>query len=126
MRAVSNRRVTVLGHPTGRLLLSRDPIDVDVEAVLDAAAEFGCAVEINCSPDRLDLDWRFCRGAVRRGIPMAIDPDAHSIGEIGLVPYGIGIARKGWVTREATLNAKTAEEFASWVEKRRGKKLPER
>jgi DNA polymerase (family X) len=124
IRAVGNPRVTVLGHPTGRLLLSRDPIDVDVEAVLDAAAASGCAVEINCSPDRLDLDWRFCRGAVARGIPMAIDPDAHSIGEIALVPYGIGIARKGWVTREATLNARSAPEFVAWLEKRRGKKLP--
>ncbi len=120
IRAVRNPRVTVLGHPTGRLLLSRSPIEVDVEAVLDAAAESGCAVEINCSPDRLDLDWRFCQGAVRRGIPMAIDPDAHSVGEIGLVPYGINIARKGWVTAAATLNAKSAEEFAAWLAGRRG------
>ncbi len=123
IRAVTNPRVTVLGHPTGRLLLSRDPIDVDVEAVLDAAAASGCAVEINCSPDRLDLDWRFCRRAVERGIPMAIDPDAHSIGEIGLVPFGIGIARKGWVTAAATLNAKSAGEFVAWLEKRRGRPL---
>jgi DNA polymerase (family X) len=124
VRAVTNPRVTVLGHPTGRLLLSRDPIDVDLESVLDAAAASGCAVEINCSPDRLDLDWRFCRGAVERGIPMAIDPDAHSIGEIGLVPYGIGIARKGWVTAAATLNAKSAGDFVAWLEKRRGRPLP--
>jgi len=119
IRAVRNPRVTVLGHPTGRLLLSRDPISVDVEAVLDAAAESGCAVEINCSPDRLDLDWRFCRGAVARGIPMAIDPDAHSVAEIGLVPYGIGIARKGWVTAASTLNAKSAAEFDDWRKRRR-------
>ncbi|MEP6767615.1 MAG: helix-hairpin-helix domain-containing protein [Acidobacteriota bacterium] len=120
IRAVRNPRVTVLGHPTGRLLLSRSPIDVDIEAVLDAAGESGCAVEINCSPDRLDLDWRFCQGAVRRGILMAIDPDAHSVGEIGLVPYGINIARKGWVTAKSTLNAKSAEEFAAWLARRRG------
>ncbi len=126
VRAVRNPRVSVLGHPTGRLLLSRDPIAVDVEAVLDAAAESGCAIEINCSPDRLDLDWRFCRGAVDRGILLAIDPDAHSVGEIGLVPYGLGIARKGWVTAAATLNAKTADEFVLWLERRRGKPLPPR
>ncbi|MCA1580733.1 MAG: PHP domain-containing protein [Acidobacteria bacterium] len=119
IRAVRNPRVTVLGHPTGRLLLSRSPIDVDVEAVLDAAAESGCAVEINCSPDRLDLDWRFCQGAVRRGILMAIDPDAHSVGEIGLVPYGINVARKGWVTAASTLNAKSAAEFGAWLAGRR-------
>ena len=121
IRAVSNPRVTVLGHPTGRLLLSRPPIDVDVEAVLDAAAASGCAVEINCSPDRLDLDWRFCRGAVARGIPMAIDPDAHSVAEIGLVPYGLHIARKGWVTPAATLNARSAREFTAWLERHRGR-----
>lgn len=119
VRAVRNPRVTVLGHPTGRLLLSRSPIDVDIEAVLDAAAESGCAVEINCSPDRLDLDWRFCQGAVRRGIPMAIDPDAHSVAEIGLVPYGINIARKGWVTAASTLNAKSAGDFADWLARRK-------
>ena len=123
VRAVRNPRVTVLGHPTGRLLLSRDPIAVDIEAVLDAAAESGCAVEINGSPDRLDLDWRFCRGAVRRGIPMSIDPDAHSVAEIGFVPYGLGIARKGWVTAAATLNARTAEAFEDWLVTRRGKPL---
>ncbi len=119
IRAVRNPRVTVLGHPTGRLLLSRNPIDVDIEAVLDAAAESGCAVEINCSPDRLDLDWRFCQGAVRRGIPMAINPDAHSVGEIGLVPYGLNIARKGWVTAASTLNAKSAAEFSEWLSRRK-------
>ena len=124
VRAVRNPRVSVLGHPTGRLLLSRDPIDVDIEAVLDAAAESGCAVEINCSPDRLDLDWRSCRGAVDRGILLAIDPDAHSVGEIGLVPYGIGIARKGWVTAKATLNAKNAEQMEDWLTRRRGAPLP--
>ncbi len=87
--------------------------------MLDAAAQSGCAVEINCSPDRLDLDWRFCQGAVLRGIPMAIDPDAHSVGEIGLVPYGINIARKGWVTAQSTLNARTAEDFAASLAIRR-------
>ena len=125
LRAVRNPRVSVLGHPTGRLLLSRDPIDVDIESVLDAAAESGCAVEINCSPDRLDLDWRLCREAVARGILLAIDPDAHSVGEIGLVPYGVGIARKGWVTAEATLNARSAEQMEDWLTRRRGAPLPQ-
>ncbi len=123
IRAVRNPRVSVLGHPTGRLLLSREPIAVDIDAVLDAAAETGCAVEINGSPSRLDLDWRLCRGAVERGIAVAIDPDAHSTGEIGYVAYGLGIARKGWVTANDTLNARTAEEFEAWLVARRGKPL---
>jgi len=119
VRAVRNPRVTVLGHLTGRLLLSRDPIAVDVEAVLDAAAESGCAVEINCLPDRLDLDWRYAPGAVARGIALAIDPDAHSVADLDGISYGLGIARKGWITAAATLNAKSASEFDSWLARRR-------
>lgn len=125
IRAVRNPRVSVLGHPSGRLLLSREPLAADWDAVLDAAAESGCAVEVNCNPERLDLDWRYCRRAVERGILLSIDPDAHSVAELGLLPLGIGIARKGWVTREATLNAKSAEELAEWLERRRGRPLPE-
>ena len=122
-RAVGNPRVSVLGHPTGRLLLSREPIDVDLEEVLSAAAESGCAVEINGNPERLELDWRACRGAVERGVLLSIDPDAHSVAELGLVLYGLGIARKGWVTAASTLNAKSAEELTEWLERRRGKPL---
>jgi DNA polymerase (family X) len=124
LRAVRNPRVSVLGHPTGRLLLSRDGISVDIDAVIDAAAESGCALEINCSPQRLDLDWRHGRYAVGKGVPLAIDPDAHSVAELGLIPLGVGIARKGWVTPAATLNAKSADELTAWLERRRGEKLP--
>lgn len=120
IRAVRNPFVSVLGHMTGRLLLSRDPIAVDAEAVIDAAAESGCAIEINCNPHRLELDWRLCRRAVEKGVPLAIDPDAHSVRELGLVPWGIGIARKGWVTAAATLNARPAADLARWLVARRG------
>lgn len=124
IRAVENPRVSVLGHPTGRLLLTRKGIDVDVEAVLDAAARSGCAVEINGSPHRLDLDWRFCRAAAEKGVLFSIGPDAHSVKEIENTGYAVGIARKGWVTRESTLNAKSAAEFDAWLVKRRGIPLP--
>ena len=124
IRAVENPRVSVLGHPTGRLLLTRKGIDVDVEAVLDAAARSGCAVEINGSPHRLDLDWRFCRAAAERGVVFSIGPDAHSVNEIANTGYAVGIARKGWVTRESTLNAKSAPELDAWLAKRRGTPLP--
>src|SRR5687767_5017837 len=124
IRAVENPRVSVLGHPTGRLLLTRKGIDVDVEAVLDAAARSGCAVEINGSPHRLDLDWRFCRAAAEKGVLFSIGPDAHSVKEIANTGYAVGIARKGWVTRESTLNAKSADELAAWLVKRRGIPLP--
>jgi DNA polymerase (family 10) len=124
VRAVENPRVSVLGHPTGRLLLTRKGIDVDVEAVLAAAAQSGCAVEINGSPHRLDLDWRFCRAATEKGLLFSIGPDAHSVKELANAGYAVGIARKGWVTRESTLNAKSADELAGWLERRRGAPLP--
>jgi DNA polymerase (family 10) len=123
IRAVENPRVSVLGHPTGRLLLTRKGIDADMDAVLAAAARSGCAVEINGSPHRLDLDWRLAASAAGRGIVYSIGPDAHSIRELDNTGYGVGIARKGWVTPQATLNAKTADELAAWLEKRRGTPL---
>jgi DNA polymerase (family 10) len=125
IRAVRNPFVSILGHASGRLLLSRDPLEADWDAVLAAAAESGCAIEINCNPERLDLDWRLCREAVRAGILLSINPDAHSVAEIGLVPLGVGIARKGWVTRGSVLNAKSAEELEAWLVARRGEPLPD-
>ncbi len=125
VRAVRNPRVSVLGHPTGRLLLSREGISVDIEAVIGAAAESGCALEINGSPERLELEWTHCRRAAGKGALFSIGPDAHSIAELGLASPAVGIARKGWVTPPATLNAKSAEELAAWLERRRGEKLPD-
>src|SRR5215471_566427 len=125
VKAIRNPRVAVLGHPTGRLLLSREGLDADVEAVIDAAAESGCALEINGSPERLDLDWRHCRRAVEKGVLFSIDPDAHATREYSYVSLGVGIARKGWVTPQSTLNAKTADELEAWLIKRRGGSLPD-
>jgi len=120
--AVSNRHTTVLGHPSGRLLLSRRPYDFDLDAVLDAAAEHGTAVEINASPYRLDLDWRHVSGAVRRGIRLAINPDAHSLADLGQSGYGVSIARKGGATAKDIWNAGNVEEF----EKRLKNRIPAR
>jgi len=120
IRAVENPRVSVLGHPTGRLLLTRKGVDADMEAVLSAAARSGCAVEINGSPHRLDLDWRLVRPGVEKGILFSIGPDAHSVKELENAAYAVGIARKGWVTPAAMLNAKSAEHLVAWLERRRG------
>lgn len=125
VKAVRNPLVSVLGHPTGRLLLSRDGVDADMEAVIDAAAESGCALEVNGSPHRLDLDWRLVRRAVARGVPIAIDPDAHATRELAYTGYGIGIARKGWAGPADVLNARGPDELAAWLEARRGRALPE-
>ncbi|HVN74995.1 MAG TPA: PHP domain-containing protein [Thermoanaerobaculaceae bacterium] len=106
VRAVSRGRGTVLGHPTGRLLLAREGYTVDLEAVLQAAAESGAAVEINAHPFRLDLDWRWVRRAVALGVPISIGPDAHDPGGLADVRWGVGIARKGWATARDVLNAR--------------------
>jgi DNA polymerase (family X) len=93
--------LTILGHATGRLLLRREGYAVDVDAVLDAAAEHGVAVEINADPNRLDVDWRTARYAAERGVLVAINPDAHSVAALGVVAYGVNVARKAWLTADA-------------------------
>ena len=120
LRALANPWLDILGHPTGRRLLSRDGIDVDMDAVLDAAAEHGVAVEINGDPHRLDLDWRWHRAATSRGILLSIDPDAHRVSEIEeLLATGIEFARKGWVTAEQTLNARPLDQFSAALRRNR-------
>lgn len=102
--AVRNPRLDILGHATGRLLLSREPYPLDVGAVIDAAAESGSAIEINGDPHRLDLDWRHWPAAKARGVRCAINPDAHSVAGLGAVVYGLAMARKGWLEPEDVIN----------------------
>jgi DNA polymerase (family X) len=115
-RAMENPFVTILGHPTGRLLLSREPYAVDLGAVIDAAAHTGTMIEINANPLRLDLDWRWVRRARDAGVMIAIGPDAHSVPMLDDIWIGVGIARKGWLRRGDVLNClsikKTAATFA--------------
>jgi DNA polymerase (family 10) len=121
VRALSNPWLDILGHPTGRILLSRDGIDVDLDAVLDAAAEHGAALEVNGDPHRLDLDWRWHQAATARGIRLSIDPDAHGPRTIEpLLATGIEAARKGWVTAAQTLNALPPPEFRAALRRNRG------
>jgi DNA polymerase (family 10) len=117
--AVSNRYTTILGHPSGRLLLARPPAELDLDAVLDAAAAHGTAVEINASPHRLDLDWEGVPKAIARGIALAIDPDAHSAGDLANCRYGIDVARRGGATRENVWNAGSPEEIVARSKKGR-------
>jgi DNA polymerase (family 10) len=107
IRAMQNPHLTFVGHMTGRLLLSRAGYRVDVDAVLDAAAESGVAVEINADPHRLDLDWRHWPGAKRRGVKTAINPDAHSMRSLDVVEYGVCMARKGWLEPSDVINTWT-------------------
>jgi DNA polymerase (family 10) len=117
--AVSNPHVDVLGHPTGRLLLRREGYPLDHEAVLDACAEHGVAVELNAHPFRLDLDWRFVRAATDRGIPVSINPDAHATDGLDDTRWGVAAAQKGGLTAADSLTSKTADELAAWLAARR-------
>ncbi|MBA4158935.1 MAG: DNA polymerase/3'-5' exonuclease PolX [Gemmatimonadetes bacterium] len=112
--AIRNPRLTMLGHPTGRILLTRGGYPVDIHAILDAAAEYGVVVEINANPHRLDLDWRHLRYAVERGVLIAINPDAHSVGGLDDVSFGIGAARKGGLVARQVLNTWTREEVEGY------------
>jgi DNA polymerase (family 10) len=104
IRAISNPLVTILAHPTGRLLLKREPYVVDLPAVIDAAAETGTWIELNAAPKRLDLDWRWWPRAKEKGVKCVINPDAHRAERLQDLWFGIGIARKGWLTKNDVMN----------------------
>jgi DNA polymerase (family 10) len=104
---VDDPRLTILGHPTGRLLLTREAYALDVAAVLERAAQRGVAVEINSDPHRLDLDWRHWPAAKARGVRAAINPDAHSAESLDYVRYGVVMARKGGLEAADVINTRT-------------------
>ncbi len=104
VRAMENRQVTMLGHLTGRLLLKRDAYAVNIPDILDAAAATGTIIELNADPHRLDLDWRWWRLAKEKGVRCVINPDAHSVGGLQSLYFGVGAARKGWLTAKDIVN----------------------
>ena len=118
--AMDNPHLAILGHPTGRLLLAREPYALDMDAVLDKAARTGVAIEINADPHRLDLDWRLLRQARDAGVVISIGADAHNLAGLRNVEFGVGIARKGWLTRDDVLNTRPADGFLAHVARRRG------
>jgi DNA polymerase (family 10) len=121
LRALDDPRLTILGHPTGRLLLSREPYAIDVDAVLEKAAEVGAAVELNADPHRLDLDWRHIPRARTLGVPIEIGPDAHSPRGLDHMTTGIGIARKGGLSSRDVLNARSADDVLAFAKARRAR-----
>jgi DNA polymerase (family X) len=104
VRAASHPRVTMIGHPTGRLLLARDGYAVDLDALITAAAAAGTLIEINANPHRLDLDALHCRRAREQGVPIVINPDAHSVDGLDDLDYGIAVARRGWLEKADVFN----------------------
>ncbi|MCX5816298.1 MAG: DNA polymerase/3'-5' exonuclease PolX [Proteobacteria bacterium] len=111
LRALENPYTTMLGHPTGRLLLSRDGYDVDMRTIIDGAAEYNVIIELNASPYRFDIDWRYMKYTKEKGVMISINPDAHATGGLAEIFYGIGIARKGWQEKKDILNTRTASEI---------------
>jgi DNA polymerase (family 10) len=109
LRALDNPRVHVLAHPTGRLINQRDPYDVDLERVLDAAREAGCALELDAHPERLDLDDVHCRLAKERGVKVAISTDAHATEHLDFMRWGVAQARRGWLEAADVVNTRGLE-----------------
>ena len=105
IRAMENPNVNVIGHPTTRKIGRRDPVDLDLDAVFEAAARTGTALEIDAYPDRLDLSDEHVRRARRFGVRFAIDTDAHAVGHLDAMRYGVGVAQRGWLTKDDVIDA---------------------
>jgi DNA polymerase (family 10) len=117
IRAVENPHVTMLGHPSGRLLLARDAYEVDLDAVLNAAARAKTMVEINANPHRLDVDWEHARRARKIGLTMVINPDAHATNGLADLDYGVGVARRAGLRKEDVFNTRPLREVALGLKK---------
>ncbi|MEX0822937.1 MAG: PHP domain-containing protein, partial [Balneolaceae bacterium] len=113
--AILNPQTRILGHPTGRLLLKREESKLDLNKLIELAAEHHTAIEINANPRRLDLDWKYGNKAKETGLMTSINPDAHTVEGIGDIRYGVMIARKAKFSPERVLNTKSADEFDDWL-----------
>ena len=114
-KALQNKYTTMLAHPTGRLLLSREPYALNIMEIIDAAAQFGKALELNANPHRLDLDWRNCIHAKKKGVKIAINPDAHQTAGLQDISFGIKIARKGWLEKGDCLNCLNLKRMKAYL-----------
>jgi DNA polymerase (family X) len=121
IRAMENPFVTMLAHPTGRLLLKREPYQIDIPEILDAAARTGTWIELNAAPKRLDLDWRWWPRAKEKGVKCVINPDAHRTERLQDLWFGIGIARKGWLTKEDVVNCLPVDKIEAELKRKREK-----
>jgi DNA polymerase (family X) len=118
INAIRNPHVDIIGHPTGRLIPDREGADLDMDAVLKAAAESGVALEINSQPSRLDLDDTYARRAKELGIPLSINADAHSEPDLDLLFYGVATARRAWLTKEDVINTWSTKKLLKWLAER--------
>jgi DNA polymerase (family 10) len=118
INAIRNPHVDIIGHPTGRLIPDREGADLDMDAVLAAAAETGVALEINAHPSRLDLDDVYARRARDMGIPISINTDSHSEADFDMLPYGVATARRAWLEPKDVINCWTKDKLLKWLKKR--------
>ena len=119
LRAMDDPHMTILAHPTGRLLLSREPYGLDLDAVFEKAAAVGVAIELNADPKRLDIDWRYLDRARELGVTIEIGPDAHSRAGLQWTDLGVMMARKGWIEPRHVLNTRSADDVLAFARKRR-------
>jgi len=118
-KALAHPAVTMLGHPTGRLLLKRDGYKIDLEAVIRTAAQHGKMIEINAQPLRLDLDWLHVKQARSLGVPLVINPDAHALAELEYYRYGVMVARRGWLECQQVFNTRPLTEVLEELQRRK-------
>jgi DNA polymerase (family 10) len=118
VRAISNRLVNTLNHPHGRIIRRRDGYEVDMQAVIEQAASQGCALELNATPDRLDLNGTWARRALNLGARFTISSDAHSTKELDFMQFGLGSARRGWLTAQDVLNTRPLDELRALLPRR--------
>ena len=118
VKAISNPHVRILGHPTGRMIGSRDPYDVDMEEIVKAARKHGCCLEINAHPERLDLNDTYCRLAKDHGVTLAINTDAHRVRDYDFIRFGVGQARRGWLEKTDVLNTRNLTDMREFVRRR--------
>jgi DNA polymerase (family 10) len=119
IRAIENPYTTILGHPTGRLLLMREGYPINHQKIIDACASNGVAIEINANPYRLDLDWRYIDYALSKNVQLSINPDAHEMNGYHDMYFGVCVARKGGLTKDMCLNAKNLNEIAAYFNQKR-------
>ncbi|HWK58218.1 MAG TPA: helix-hairpin-helix domain-containing protein [Parapedobacter sp.] len=123
VKAIENPYTTLIGHPTGRLLLSRTGYQLDYERIIDTCAAHGVAIEINANPLRLDLDWRWHRYAIEKGVMLSINPDAHRNNGFRDMQYGVHVARKGGVAAQHCLNTLSVEAIAEYFNQQKQRKV---
>ncbi|MDT8272060.1 MAG: DNA polymerase/3'-5' exonuclease PolX [Desulfomonilia bacterium] len=117
LRAMENPHLTILGHPTGRLINERKPYEVDLDRIMHAAVENGCFLELNAHPDRLDLTDVQCKRAQEMGLKVAISTDAHSITDLDFMQFGVNQARRGWLEKKDVINTRTLKQLRKMLKR---------